>query len=175
MWHRSPVLLLLLLSPPLGAQDSAPRLEGSFAVRDQAAAQRSVDAGIERVVQAFNPLLRPLVRPYMAHVTRYCPEPGFAWQGDAVSYRCRDQTLLSHPADGQPFQWTPATSDETTTVRIQQPTADSLVLDFSNELGGRTQTFSLQPDGTLRCELVYYSDKLPVPLTYGVDVVRSAP
>jgi len=170
----APALALLALPLSLQAQDT-PRLEGRLIERDPAADQRAIDQGIERVAQGFPALIRPLVRPYLASVTRHCPEPGIAWDGPTLTYSCREEVLLRRVPDGVPFVWAVPGGDETPTVTLKMLDDRTLSMAFTNEQGGRTQTFQLQPDGTVTEQLVYHSDKLPVPLEYTLVFVKKAP
>jgi hypothetical protein len=165
---------LLLLAAPQ-ARDGPPALEGRFVERDRAADQRAVQQGIERVAEAFPGLIRPLVRMYLEGVTRYCAEPAFAWEGPTLIYGCGDKELLRRVPDGQPFVWDIPGSDETPTVTLSLAAPGTLRMAFENELGGRTQSFALQPDGTLREHVVYHGDKLPVPLEYTLVFVAAPP
>lgn len=158
-------LVLLAVTPLLGV-DSAPRLEGQLVERDPAAGQRAAEQGIERVAESFPTLIRPLVRHYLGGVTGHCPEPGIAWDGPTLIYSCRGEELMRRVPDGVPFVWQVPNGDETPTVVLKTPDPRTLAMAFSNDLGGRTQTFQLQPDGTVTEHLVYHSDKLPVPLEY---------
>jgi hypothetical protein len=167
------LLLLLATATHAFAQQAQPVLEGRFVQRDQAADQRSIDTGIERVAQAFPALLRPLVRPYLAGVTGHCAQPDFAWEGPVLVYSCGDDELLRRVPDGAPFTWLPPGEDESTTVVLKKLDQHRVSMSFSRELGGRTQTFELGADGIMREHLVYHSDKLPVPLEYTLEFVRA--
>ncbi len=171
----SRLALALLALPALLGADGGSRLEGQLVERDPTADQHAIDQGIERVVAEFPSLIRPLVRHYLGGVTGHCPEPGIAWDGPTLIYSCRGEELIRHVPDGVPFVWQIPDSDDTTTVRLEMPSPTTLSMSFSNDLGGRTQTFALQPDGTVTERIVYHSDKLPVPLEYTLVFERKAP
>ncbi len=169
----APLLLCTLLLSAHGQAE--PALTGHFAERDVAAGKAAVEQGIERVAQEFPSLIRPLVRSYLGGVTQHCPEPAFAWQGPTLIYSCSGEQLLRRVPDGVPFVWEAPGSDETPTTTLTLRDERTLAMAFGNDLGGRTQTFTLQPDGTLQEHIVYHSDKLPVPLEYTLVFERTRP
>jgi hypothetical protein len=163
MLATSLLLAVTLLPPASGVE---PALKGRFAERDPAAGQRAVEQGIERVVVEFPSLIRPLVRSYLGGVTGYCEHPGFDWDGATLIYSCGDKELLHRVPDGVPFVWEIPDGDENPTTTLTLHDSRTLSMAFGNDLGGRTQTFRFQPDGTVTEHIVYHSDKLPVPLEY---------
>jgi hypothetical protein len=168
----SPSLLAAALLLPTGVQ-ADPALAGRFVERDPAAGARAVAQGIERVAGEFPSLIRPLVRHYLEGVTRYCPTPSIDWDGPALVYACGDKELFHRVPDGVPFTFEVPGSDENPTVTITLKDERTLTMAFANELGGRTQTFVLQPDGTVTEHIVYHGDKLPVPLEYTLVFVAA--
>lgn len=167
------LLLAISLLPPTAQGE--PALKGRFAERDPAAGQRAVEQGIERVVVEFPALIRPIVRHYLADVTRHCSTPGIAWEGATLIYSCGDKELLRRVPDGEPFVWELPDGEENPTTTLTLHDERTLSMAFGNDLGGRTQTFQLQPDGTVTEHIVYHSDRLPVPLEYTLVFVPAAP
>ncbi len=168
------LFLLATLSLPPEVQ-AEPALAGRFVERDPAAGQRAVEQGIERVVVEFPSLIRPLVRHYLAGVTRHCSTPHIGWDGPTLIYACGDKELFRRVPDGVPFVWQVPGDDETPTVTLTLKDERTLSMSFANDLGGRTQTFALQPDGNVQEHIVYFSDKLPVPLEYTLVFAPTAP
>ncbi len=158
---------------PVGPTSTFP-LEGRFVQADQDMDRASIEEGIERVAQAFNPLLRPVIRPYLRHVTRYCPVPVFTMSDNALTFACGNTTVFTSSYDGRPFDWQAIRDDETYRVSQNLVRPDKLVQTFANELGGREQTFELQPYGaTLLSRVTYRSDYLPVPISYELRFQRA--
>jgi hypothetical protein len=142
-------------------------LEGRFVQVDKDADHASIEAGIERVAQALSPLVRPVLRPYLRTVTRYCPLPVFHMEDSTLSYACGGTPIFTSAVDGQPFDWQALQGDATYTVSQALVADDLLVQTFANDMGGREQTFELQPDGrTLLSRVTYDSELLPVPFSF---------
>ncbi len=167
------LLLTALLGPP--TVHAQPALTGRFTERDPTAGHEAVEQGIERVAAEFPALIRPLVRSYLGGVTGYCEHPGFGWDGATLIYSCGDKELLRRVPDGVPFVWAVPGGDETPTTTLTLRDERTLTMAFGNDLGGRTQTFQLQPDGTVTEHIVYHSDRLPVPLEYTLVFSKKAP
>ena len=154
-------------TPGLGSARADFALEGRFVQVDKEADHASIEEGIERVAQALNPLVRPVLRPYLRTVTRYCPLPVFHMEDTALSYACGSTPIFTSGVDGQPFDWQALQGDATYTVSQAMVSADTLIQTFANDMGGREQTFELQPDGrTLLSRVTYDSDLLPVPFGF---------
>ncbi len=148
-------------------------LEGRFVQVDRDGDHASIEEGIERVVQALNPLVRPVLRPYLRTVTRYCPLPVFHMEDSSVSFACGSTPIFTSSVDGQPFDWQALQGDDTYTVSQALVSADMLVQTFANDMGGREQTFELQPDGrTLLSRVTYDSALLPVPFSFELRYLR---
>ncbi len=148
------------------AGDGAP-IQGRFVQVDKESDVASIEEGIERVAQAMNPMLRPVMRPVLRSVTVYCPLPVFELEEQGLRYSCGSTHLFTASLDGSPFSWDALQGDATYTVSQALVTDDELVQTFANELGDRTQTFQLQPDGvTIISRVTYESEYLPVPFSF---------
>ncbi|MFH1463190.1 MAG: hypothetical protein ABIO70_02280 [Pseudomonadota bacterium] len=165
-----PLAAAVLLLAGVGRAE--PSVLGSWVERDPAADQRAVEAGIHRVAAAFPLLIRPLVSAYLGRVTRFCPAPGFALEGERLVFSCAGREVFGGAPDGVPFAWTSLKGDGPYTISMSLQGSGRLVIAFSDTMGGRTETWTALPDGTLTAELVYHSDKLPVPLSYALKFRR---
>ena len=163
---RGALLLAVLAgSAPSRAEGGAPPI-GRWTAADPAGDQRAVEAGIERVAQAFPSLARPIVRAYLGRVTRHCPAPGFAWDGPRLCFLCDGREVLGAVPDGHPFSWTTRNGEERYTVSLLLQPSGAVELGFSDPMGSRTETWTPRNDGTLGARFVYRSERLPVPLEY---------
>jgi hypothetical protein len=156
----------------LGAAQADPSVLGSWRELDPVADQRAVRAGIDRVTAEFPLLVRPLVSAYLSRVTRFCPAPGFALDGERLVFSCAGREVFGGLPDGQPFAWTSQKGDGPYTITMALQGPARLVIAFSDEMGGRTETWTAQADGALTAELVYRSERLPVPLSYALRFGR---
>jgi hypothetical protein len=160
-------------APQQGSARADFALEGRFVQVDKETDTASIEAGIERVAQALNPLIRPVLRPYLRTVTRYCPLPVFHMDDGDLSYSCGSTPLFTANTDGEPFAWQALQGDATYTVSQDLVADDLLVQTFANDIGGREQTFELQPGGrTLLSRVTYDSELLPVPFSFELRFYR---
>ena len=166
----SPAMLLLLAAQ---ATEEGSPLNGHFVQVDEAEAQASIDAGVERVVAELNILLRPLARAYLRRVTRYCSEPVIRIEGRTLDYACGEAQLMTAELDGKPFSWGLKGEEDAYTARLSQPDERTLVMFFENDLGSRTNTFQADEDGaSLTLSASLEGDLLPVPLSFSMRYRR---
>ncbi len=165
-----PAMLLLLA---LQAGEEGSPLNGRFVQVDETEARASIDAGVERVVEELNFLLRPLARAYLRRVTRYCSEPVIDIEDQTLRYGCGETQLITASLDGQPFSWSLKGEDDAYTARMSQPDERTLVMFFENDLGSRTNTFRADEGGAaLTLSASLQGELLPVPLSFSMRYHR---
>jgi hypothetical protein len=169
--------LALLLATPSPAEEPpgalAPGAIVAFHVADGEAGRQRVEAAIERAITGMSFVVRPFARSRLAASNRVFAVLTVRRDGADLVVD-RDGSEVRSPADGSPVSW--AAPDGKHYLLRQELTPGGLVQRFTAEDGERLNVLAIATDGAaLRLSVTIRSQRLPAPLSYHLDYLRSPP
>lgn len=156
---------------PAPPPDPRARFTGTFRFAGDAREEASRRVAIDKAIDSLFFAIRPIARSRLSNGTKVSATYAFAFEPGKIRVRAPGTPDVVSADNGS---WTEYVHDGDKSKVSQRLVGSRLTQVFQADEGGRTNEFTLSPDGaTLTLKVIISSPKLSVPMTYVLTYKRS--